>query len=427
MNSNSPDDWQELFDSLPVDSTVDAKQSQTVKEQVLQAYDDRKESGPWKNRLSKTGHYLMTHKTPRWAATVAALLLAGWFLMSTGTKPAFAMEKLLDTILNAQNVRFVMTLHSENLPPHEATCLYSEPGKMLLEVSDTETMIIDTELLMMINLDHEAKTASVQSLEHDLSDAQIEEFQQNGFTRLRTKILEAQKNPDANIKPLGEKEIDGRQLVGFQFLDDPLNPNEPTTIWADPETHHPYLIENESTATSSLTTMAKFEFDVDLDDTVFEVPVGYRRFDNSDQQFKFKQNLLDQRLVEESLIESLSIFSKASDGQFLDELSTDATHAYISTVGIDNYLGKGDQPASVYADNATKVALGISYATSLLPTEAKPHYAGKGVSYEENSDQPIFWYWLKEGQTWRVLGADLEFRDADEAPNVDGAVPLMGQ
>lgn len=145
------------------------------------------------------------------------------------------------------------------------------------------------------------------------------------------------------------------------------------------------------------------------------------------QQFKFKQNLLDQRLVEESLIESLSIFSKASDGQFLDELSTDATHAYISTVGIDNYLGKGDQPASVYADNATKVALGISYATSLLPTEAKPHYAGKGVSYEENSDQPIFWYWLEEGQTWRVLGADLEFRDADEAPNVDGAVPLMGQ
>ena len=109
MNSNSPGDWQELFDSLPVDSTANAKQSQTVKQHVLQAYDDREESGRWKNRLSKTGHYLMTHKTPRWAATTAALLLAGWFLLSTGDRPATAMEGVMQNILNARTVRFEVT------------------------------------------------------------------------------------------------------------------------------------------------------------------------------------------------------------------------------------------------------------------------------------------------------------------------------
>jgi len=109
MNQNSPDDWQELFNELPIDVTVDENKLHGLKQQALQTYDERTESSWWTNRLSKTGNYLMTHKTPRWAATAAALLLAAWIFISPGTQSTFAMEKLIQNVLNARNIRFVMS------------------------------------------------------------------------------------------------------------------------------------------------------------------------------------------------------------------------------------------------------------------------------------------------------------------------------
>ena len=423
MNSNTPDDWQTLFDELPIDSAVDEHQSQSLKQQVLQAYDDRAETGGWTNRLSTTGLYVMTHKTTRWVAAAATLFLAAWLWLSAGTQPSFAVQKILDTFLNARNVRFVMSLTDETMPPYEAECLQAEPGKMLMELGGGETMIIDVELGKMINLNSETKTASVAHLD-SFSDAQKEEFKEHGFTRLRTKILQAQKDPDLSIMPLGEKEIDGRKLIGFEFLD----PTDAMTIWAAPDTYHPFLIEIKKTEVAPAMTISKFEFDVELDDAAFSVPAGYRSFfgkDGLDEKAAYEEKLNQERLVEQSLTESLSIFSEANGGRFFDELSGETTSAYIEAVGIDNYLGKGDQPASVFTRKTVKISLGVNYATS-LPASARAHYAGKDV-IRNQSDRPIFWYLQEEneaGQTWRVLAADLKFRDESSAPDVAGAVPI---
>ena len=229
MNSNSPDDWQELFDSLPVDSTVDEKQSQNLKQQVLQACDDSAESSQWKNRLSKTGHYLMTNKTTRWAATAAALLLAGWFLMSTGDRPASAMEAVMQNILNARTVRFDVTGRigkKDRTPQPVFKFFFAEPGKMRMETDRGNVTIHDSVLGKMIWLIPERKIAWVRT-----GDDADTPFRESTFRIIREQILTAQKRPDAHVESLGENVIDGRTLIGFRFR----KPLTPMTIWADPK------------------------------------------------------------------------------------------------------------------------------------------------------------------------------------------------
>jgi hypothetical protein len=58
-----------------------------------------------------------------------------------------------------------------------------------------------------------------------------------------------------------------------------------------------------------------------------------------------------------------------------------------------------------------------------LPATADAHYAGKGVR-RDAPDTPIFWYKPEGKQAYRVLDADLSVRDAQQAPQVPGAVPL---
>lgn len=45
MSSKSENDWQDLFDSLPVDSNANDTHSRSAKEQALKAYSAQAESG----------------------------------------------------------------------------------------------------------------------------------------------------------------------------------------------------------------------------------------------------------------------------------------------------------------------------------------------------------------------------------------------
>lgn len=283
MNSNSPENWQELFEQLPVDSQHDESHARHLKQQAMQAYDSSTKIRSWKTRsydqLSKLGHYLMTNKTPRWAAALIAIVVATWFLASTSNRPAFAMNKLFETILNARTVRYTMTAQTEGDEDGflmEAKMFYAEPGKMRMELDDT-IMVDDYELNKRLVFSPTTKTATLtNSLNIPVEKkGQLEE----GFTRLRQQILEAQRNSDESIDLLGKKEIDGQTLIGFRIQ----TKRSPMTVWVDPETYHPCIVEVKQkpakpSEQSIVMTFSDFEFNVELDDSLFslEVPEGYQ-------------------------------------------------------------------------------------------------------------------------------------------------------
>jgi len=55
-----------------------------------------------------------------------------------------------------------------------------------------------------------------------------------------------------------------------------------------------------------------------------------------------------------------------------------------------------------------------------VPEAADAHYAGNGVK-RDTKDRPIFWYRSEETKKFRVLYADLSVRNAESAPQIEGA------
>jgi hypothetical protein len=80
-------------------------------------------------------------------------------------------------------------------------------------------------------------------------------------------------------------------------------------------------------------------------------------------------------------------------------------------------LGMGMRGAS-----EPKIGRGFLFALS-LPWASKAHYAGKGAK-KNKPDRPIFWYLPEGAQPFRVIDAALAVCEADDAPRIEGAVPL---
>ena len=278
MNDPSHDPWQQLFEQLPADTSTRPDHQQRLRQQVVDAYDQPAEISTWKNQLKSTGRYLMTHKTPRWVAATAALFIAGWFLATLGSRPAVAMNKMLETILNAKTVRYVVTAHKADDKggfTMKAKVQFAEPGKLRMEFEGGDALVHDHELGKSFYLSHSTKTARVNDLPNASADARGP-LEDGSLTRLRAQILKARKDADSHIESLGEREIDGRVLVGFRFR----TPPHPMTVWADPETNQPVLVKIEPAGPDEPTmTLSEFEFNVELDESLFslEVPVGYER------------------------------------------------------------------------------------------------------------------------------------------------------
>ena len=411
MNIPSHDPWQELFEQLPTDTSTRQDHQQRLRQQVLDSYDQPVEVSTWKNQLKSTGQYLMTHKTPRWVAAAASLLIAAWFVVSTGSQPAFAMEELFEKILNARTARFDNTINPENKPSTTFKVFFSEPNRFRMEMQGGFVQIADFSAGKMMLLDPNTKMATEYNLTN-LSKDQKKIQQTNEFELLRRQIRKAQADSQKNVEPLGEKLIDGRTVVGFRLPDaGPV----PMTVWVDPATKLPHEIKSTSQGpppTESILT--NFEFDIELDEALFrvEAPEGYQ---------KITLNLDASSPSEQDLIQSLTMFCEATGGQFPANLSVTTGASYLRETGLKENGQAVMQKEIVERSNAFN--RGLRFAL-LQPMRADAHYAGKDVT-QGQSDQPVFWYKPAGQDKWRVLDANLEFHDADQAPVVEGAVKIL--
>lgn len=417
------------------------------------------------------------------AAAILVLAITGVALFFPGSGATFAFDDFAARILEAKTVKCKMIIETKGPPARTITSEMMTLGgtrmRQVAELPDMPkfVMIEDFSQGKSLTLVPASKTATLITSAKNGKDKTPESG--GLFTLFRLFQLVKEKPGAVEHESLGEKEIDGRKVVGFHISSQPHD----LILWGDPKTGLPVRIEMTSGMEGSVkTTFSDFVFNVDTDESLFslEPPAGYTvrnaKTDHSPEE-------------EKVLIEMFREYSELFDGAFPDSLDflTTATIAgkkaglRMSTQKMweDLAPGKGkpneEQMRKVevlmlkltegkpnkeqikeiaeqmkeYVETQTRktaeggevqaqeteevrqarfheiqqrVQSGLNFVYRLSPN-ADAHYVGKGVSFGA-ADTPIFWYRPKDSKNYRVIYADLSARDADTPPNVPNAQPV---
>ena len=407
--TNESHDWEDLFDHLPLDTSVTPSQQEELRAKVLQTFADNAAEPSPTRRLKEIGHVLVKHKAPHW--TVAALVIVGlaWIASSGGTS-ALALDEVIDNLAKARTARFDMTVKVVGQPELKAKAFYLEPSHFRQELVNGYVNISDWSVGKMIGLVPQSKQATVINLVN-LPGQGEGKSQPNQFEATRELLRKAVDDPDVEVESLGEKRLDGRTVAGFRF-DTPTNP---TTVWVDPETKFPVQIEATMIGPpETKVVMSNYEFNVELDESLFstEVPEGYEILETS---------IDASPSTEKDFITALRIGSDGSDGSFPPGFDAAAIASYVAG-NLAREGIKDGKPSEEQMQQIVKISRGLQFALT-LPAESDAHYAGAKTKRDE-PDRPIFWYKRQGAAAYRVIYADLTVKEATTAPVVEGATKL---
>jgi outer membrane lipoprotein-sorting protein len=421
------------------------------------------------------------------AAVIFVLAITGVaMLFQGGGGAAFALADFAAPILEAKTVKCTMTIEMKGPPARtitsEVMTLDGARMRQVTELPDKSkvVMIEDSSQGKSLTLVPASKTATVLTSARNRKDTTPE---YGGlFTFFRLFQLVEEKPGAVEREPLGEKEIDGRKVVGFHIS----SQGGDLRLWGDPKTGQPVRVEmTMGIEGSQKVTFSDFVFNVDMDESLFSVepPAGYTvQYQKSDSS----------PLAEKSLIEMFRDYSNLCDGSFPDSLDPQTTKTIVykkaniqmniqsmweSALGkgkpneeqrhkleelmlkltegnlneeqikkIGEQIGEqlqefietqGQKTAEVgeaqaqeteefrqaqFSELQQRVDRGLQFANR-LPPNADAHYVGKGVSFGA-ADTPIFWYRPKDSKNYRVIYADLSVRDSDTPPNVTKGRPV---
>jgi len=247
------------------------------------------------------------------AAAVFILAVTGVALWFHGGGATFVFADFIAPILEAKTAKFKVTTEIKGPPAATVTgevmVLDATRSRQEMEAPNMPkgVMIYDWGRGKSLTLEPATKKAMVLSLAN-LNKEQVAE--QDMFASFRSILLDARDKPDVKREPLGEKEIDGRRVVGFRVTSRGIV----VSLWGDPETGLPVLAETTMAMyPNAITTMSDFVFNVEMDESLFslEPPVGYT-VENME---------IDVSPAEEKdLIETFRMYSELSDGVFPDSL-----------------------------------------------------------------------------------------------------------
>jgi outer membrane lipoprotein-sorting protein len=217
------------------------------------------------------------------AAAIFVLALGGvalWF-HGAGTAPAFA--DFVKPILEAKTAKFKMTTEMEM----NGQAITATAEVMALGVTrsrqEIETAMPDKSKMKMVmiydcgqgkslTLEPTTKKAMVLTMTN-MPKGKIP-LDKDPLGWLRLLLLDARDKPAIKREPLGEKEIDGRRVVGFR-----VNTNGTVvSLWGDPKTGLPVRAEmTMAMFANAKMTLSDFVFNLDMDESLFstEPPAGY--------------------------------------------------------------------------------------------------------------------------------------------------------
>jgi outer membrane lipoprotein-sorting protein len=391
--------------------------------------------------------WMMHSRVSRVAAAVISVLAVGgvafWF-HGAGTTPAYA--DFVKPILEAKSVKYKETYELEGHIGKTSEVMVLAPDRTREESREEKpdnrlvqsVTIRDPRKGKELYLDHKNKTATVYTFDNmpkELASA-------NWFSGMRNLLH----SPSFKREPLGEKAFDGYRAVGTRLN---YGRDNVMDLWSDPETGLLIRVEmsEQRSGKEMKVTMSDFEFNVDLDESLFSLdpPAGYTtrdmQIDSSPKE-------------EKDLIEMLRQYGQQGGGVFPDAIdpqtplkSKGTLKAPYKVTSNKKFEGKSEvksemkiqkkseikvnskweegkrQPANEEdeqplqnSDTNTKITRGLSFIMQ-MPPEAAAHYAGKGVKLGD-ALTPIFWYVPKDAKQGRVIYGDLSVKDVplDQLP-----------
>ena len=357
----------------------------------LQAEKNKKESYLPETQLWRT---IMKSKLTKLAAAavIIAAVLIGLNLLGVIGKGGVAWADVIKPIFTAKTVKYDMIIGQEGTG---AVITDMVKGSRIRRTvaGINQAAIIDLETSKILTLENETKTAIYVDLKNL---PQIPNY----LELLRNLITKLEGMPGFEVKKLGEKNIDGKEAVGFLAT----CPGVEVIIWADAKTACPVRIEQKE---NNMTIICKnFQFDLPMDDSLFsmDVPAGY----------KVQQMNIDLTgSTEEDFIAGLRMLAEIDNGIFPEDISIEYFVNNAVSIGkkIDA-LKISDDEKMKEGEKLTKFATFIRFFN--VKNEGQWHYAGDGVKLGE-AEKAIFWYKPKDSQTWRVIYGDLNVKDVNEA------------
>jgi outer membrane lipoprotein-sorting protein len=352
----------------------------------------------------------MRSPVSRVAATIIFVLAIGgvalWF---HGSGAGTALADFAQPIITAKNAKFKMTTEIKGRPPRTATIYVLGSQHMRQEtVGGRETVLImDLKKERQLILEPAKTKATLYKLDSTTKNVESNNFY--FFSDLKTMLRDTQDKPEVKRESRGEKEIQGRHVVGYRIK----YRGHVTDLWGDPKSGLPVLVEQTTPPYSMKITMCDFEFNLDLDESLFstEPPSHYRAV---------QMDVLPG--TEKDLIDALRAYSELFDGAFPDGLDLPSTYGRWITKS-----AKGRKPTNVTSERESEreselltMFCRCAGFVKKLPPTSNARYAGKGVSFCA-ARKPIFWYRPQGAKTYLVIYGDLSVKEAKTPPQVANA------
>lgn len=315
-----------------------------------------------------------------------------------GSTPAFA--DIVRPLLAAHTATFKMTYDMEDQSAQTIHGMFMEPSRMRQEMSSGHIFITDQQQGITVTLMPDEKKAIIMEVENLPEE---EKGKVNMFHTIRDMISQAD---DESVEFIGKQKVDGVNAIGYRIE----HPLMEMTVWADAKILLPVKIEysmGKLMGTEGTIAMSDIVFDIELDESLFEVPDGYSTYTVQ----------YDASMPEEGdFIQSLRIWSEVTGGKFPSELNMKALMSEFFKVQMEK-MGfdvkqtpdTSDPKFQEFMQTYTKVTRGITFAIRLSP-ESDWNYAGKDAKFGD-ANMPIFWYRPKDSDAYRVIYGDLTVKD----------------
>ena len=231
-------------------------------------------------RSLDTWRWIMRSPVSRVAAAVILVLaITGVAVLFHGGGATFAFADFVKPILEAKTAKFKITTEMEMngealMTTAEVMVLDATRSRQEMEMPDKSkmVMIFDYGRGKSLTLVPASNTAMVLNM-NNMPKGEIP-IDKDPLGWLRLLLLDARDKPDVKREPLGEKDIDGRRVVGFR-----VNTNGTVmSLWGDPKTGLPVRAEvTMAVFANAKMTLSDFVFNPDMDESLFstEPPAGY--------------------------------------------------------------------------------------------------------------------------------------------------------
>ena len=319
------------------------------------------------------------------AVIIIAVLIGLHFFSDSVSITGTAYAQIVERLHNARTMIYTANATTE------IEIAFKKPGYMRTTMPGGFVTVIDWTQgkgLSTLPTRKQFIEMEMSNLPHDPAQQQF-----NVIEKLRTL-------PDRANEELGTKEIDGRALQGFRVTEeDVIN-----TVWIDPQTHDLVRVETEFiNAPGMNVVMTDFQFDVDLDDSLFSLtpPDGYTRVEVQADVSE---------VTEQDLIEYLRAWSSwTKDNKFPPTLNPIELQKVSMEMEQRGEFGKGETTEQQRKRDAMTMYRGIMFLTK-LPAGSNWRYAGEDVKFGD-AETPIFWYRPEGSETYRIIYGDLSVKD----------------